>query len=514
MPPNLNVAKKTMKENKYILLIYPRVGPYGYVFKDLPLSLLHLSSVAVSKGYEIKIFDQRISKYWESDLADLLDKNPLFAGLSVMSGYPIKYALQITKFIKKINKNIPIVWGGIHPTLLPEQTLKNESIDTVVRGDGENTLIELAEHFNGKKDINQIAGISYRNGNKIINNNDAPPLDLNIMPEIPYHLVDINKYFRVGFKEKTFSLLTSRYCPHKCTFCYSPSVGKNRWTGESAENIIKKISFIVETYKPDSITFLDDDFFVSIKKIKELFDVIYAKKVSDNVGIWKKLTFDFRGVRVDELSRMDDDFLQLLCNIGGKHLHIGAESGSQRMLNLMNKKITVEQTLMVNLKLRNFPSLIPSYNFFSGLPTETFDDLMASARLILQLIEENPFCQIVGFAQFTPWPGTELYNMSIKHGFVNPKNLEEWAEIDDANNARKLPWLSKKFVRKIELMYIAAFFIDNKASNIFRKNNFFGFCFYILFFIYKPIAKMRFAYRSNFFPLESFLMNKFILNIK
>ncbi|HPG30013.1 MAG TPA: radical SAM protein [bacterium] len=493
--------------NKKILLIYPESGPYGFVFKDLPLSLLHLSSVCVKEGYAVKILDQRIitKKDWIKKLYFELDNKPLFAGISVMSGYPIKYALDITKTIKNYSHGIKVTWGGIHPSILPEQTLANTNIDFVVRKCGETALIELSEYLNGLRNIESVKGLSYKSNGKYMHNEDSPPLNLNAIPEIPYNLVNVDDYYRIGLKEKTFSLLTSRYCPHECSFCYSPIYGERKWVSQTPEKIFQKIKFAVENFKPSNITFIDDDFFVNLQNVKILFEKIIEIKNNEDSGLWKKLTFNFRGVRVDELDKMDDSFFNLLTNIGGKYLHIGAESGSDRILSLMKKKIKAEQTLAINRKLRKYDKLIPSYNFFSGIPTETYEELLASGNLVLQLVKENPRAQIVGFAQYTPWPGTELYYLGIKHGFREPQSLEEWSEIDDAENAAKLPWLSKKFIRKIELMYFASFFIDNKIKNMFDKKNFFGAIFYIFSIIYKPIAKFRFSAKTNFLPIESIL---------
>ena len=273
----------------------------------------------------------------------------------------------------------------------------------------------------------------------------------------------------------------------------------------SLERTVAVLTDVVARFRPDNITFIDDDFFIDIPKVKKILAYILERKAADPGGVWGKLTFNFRGVRVDELDRADDDFFDLLVRADTRHMHIGAESGSQRMLELMKKKITVEQTIRVNRRLVRYPALIPSYNFFSGLPTETYADLLASGRLILQLVRENPYCQIVGFAQFTPWPGSEMYKLAVQHGFSEPQSLEEWGGIDDADNARKLPWLEPRFVRKIELMYTAAIFVDRKIVRMTDGHTLAGMLYRLAYYLYHPIARYRFTGGPNLLPVEAWL---------
>ena len=131
-----------MKDNPRIILIFPKSGMYGKIINDLPLSLIYASSIINNKGIEVTIIDQRVEKSWKQKLLYELQQKPVLAAISVMTGSPIINALEISKIIKK-NYNKPVIWGGIHPTILPEQTLANPYIDIVVRGEGEETLLNL-----------------------------------------------------------------------------------------------------------------------------------------------------------------------------------------------------------------------------------------------------------------------------------------------------------------------------------------------------------------------------------
>lgn len=478
-----------------VIMVYPKAGTYGIIFKDLPLSLICASTILYNKGYEIKIIDQRIDKNWEKNLKKELDKNPLLVATSAMTGQPIKYALEISKFTKE-NSKIPVVWGGIHPTILPEQTLKNKYIDIIVRGEGEEIFYNLVKSLKNKEDISKIKGISYKKNGKIYHNVDAPAMNLDKLPQIPYGLVDVNKYIRNGWDEKIFSIQTSRGCPHRCGFCFSPAYSNRYWRGESVKKVMEHLRFIREKYNPDYIYFADNDFFVNMERAKELFIEIKKEKID--------VIFGHRGLRIDEIKRMDNDFLKLMQDIGTRELHMGAESGSQRILDIMKKDMDVRDITLVNRRLIKFPGLLPFYNFFSGVPTETKEDIKKSTDLMLKILKENPRAQVQSFNQFTPYPGTSLYNLAKEYGFKEPTELEQWIDFDQGDSAKNCPWINKDRQKLMDMLYFTSFFIDKKMMHLNSKRLRFT-LFRMLSNTYRPVARFRFKNHLTAFPIEVML---------
>lgn len=467
---------------KYILLIFPKLGPYDNVIRDMPLSLIYASRVARKNGFDIRVIDQRVCGNWQDVLATELKKGPVLAGLSVMTGSPIHYALEISRFIKD-NSKVPIVWGGIHPTIMPDQTLENAYIDIIARGDGEFTLYELAEALYNKADISKVKGISFKSGGKMMHVAPRPRTDESLMPLPDYDLVDFRNYMRFESKERYFSLLTSLGCPHRCGFCYNQSFDKNKWQADPVERTIEHLRLIREKYDPTYISVIDSDFFVDLNRARKIFGLV------DELG-WK-LNFGFRGVRVDDMTRSDDKLLGLMERLGVKHLHIGAESGSQRILDLMRKDIKVEQTVDVNRRLKRFSGIIPTYNFFSGVPTETDEDIKLSTDLIIKLLKDNPNCLITSYNQFTPYPGTNLFDLSLEHGLKPPRKLEEWADFDQKDFATKSPWMTKPRKKLLDMLYITTFFVDNKIPSLFSSNRLKYRILRFLSVLYRPFARFR-----------------------
>lgn len=484
-----------------ILLVYPKAGFYDQFIQDLPLSLIYAAQVCYGRGYKIKIIDQRIETDWKKAILSSLSDELLFVGISVMTGKPIFHALEISRFVKE-NSNIPTVWGGIHPTIEPETTLANNYINMIVRGRGEEILYELAESLEGKNFYRSrdIEGLSYKeNGKSII----KPPKRTrkkirdgkSSFP--PYDLVNVDNYFRFSKDNRVFSLITSFGCPHDCAFCYSPSFSGKTWEPETVQETIVHIEFILNKYRPNYISIIDNDFFVSLPRAKRIFEEV--KKLKFDVS------FGFRGTRIDELVKMDDNFLGLMQDIGVKHLHIGAESGSQKILDLYSKKIRVEQILEVNKILSKFREITPTYNFFAGIPTETEDDLRQTTSLIMRLLEDNPQAQITGFDQFTPYPGSKLFEFSVENGFIPPKTLEEWIHFDEDDCSKNLPWTNKKRRKLLNVLGFASVFIDKKIENNFNSKKFRFVVFRIFPLLYRSIARFRFKHLSSFFPVEIWL---------
>lgn len=485
-----------------LLLIYPRLGIYDRVVQDMPLSLIYAARIAQRKGFSVTIIDQRLTPDWQGLIQDELKKAPLLAGISVMTGRPIASALEISKFIKD-NSSVPVVWGGIHPTILPEQTLANKYIDIVVRGEGEIVLSRLAEALLRRDNsLAAIPGISFKQNNRIMHNPAGLPTDFNELPLPDYALVHFNEYTRFNSDERYFSLITSNGCPHRCGFCYSVSYDKRKWLPEPVERTIEHMEVALNRHHPTYFSVIDSDFFVDPGRVYKLFELIEKKG-------WK-LKYGFRGARVDDLFKIDERLFSLMQSLGVKHLQIGAESGSQRMLDLMQKDIRVEDTIELNRRLRKYSGIIPAYNFFSGIPTETEDDIKLSTNLIMRLIKENPHCLITAYNQFTPYPGTALFDLAVKYGLKPPEALEEWIEFDQSSFASRCPWLSEKRKTLLDMLYVTTLFVDRKVTSLFTSRRLLYKILRILALLYYPLAKFRLRHHCTLFFLEGKL--KRILN--
>lgn len=486
-----------------IVLIYPQLGSFDNIVCDIPLSLIYAAVDSVKSGFAVKILDLRVDlDDWKSKLNQYIEDDASLIGISVMTGNPIKTSLEISKYIKS-QYSVPIVWGGAHPTILPEETLKNQYIDYVIRDFGSKSLCDLISHLkHGDIKKTDIIGLAYKEDGRVQMN---PPLCAFEMPDfrdLPYQLVDMNsdKYNRLSNGEFLIPIFTAFGCPYKCSFCMSPAVYKKikgkKWAPYDLEEVFQHIDSLMDKYCFKRLQIYDDDSFVDLDRLHKFLSGYIER------GFHEKLVLDFRGARINELDKMDDDFYALMVKANVELLAIGAESGSPATLKKMNKGITVEQTIRVNQKFAKHPTLKPHYNFFCGVPGETYEDLLKTKELILILVRDNPHCYIGVGADWKPLPGSEMTELAVEEFNLNlPSSLEEWALIDSFDAIKLVhPWYTTRMNNMIMLLQLSGMFLDKRFKD-YRKD--FGFVLgntvYLLSLLYKPILRLRL--RFNFASL-------------
>jgi anaerobic magnesium-protoporphyrin IX monomethyl ester cyclase len=212
-----------------ILLVNPTTS-YQAGFRKyavFPYGILFLAAVLEKAGHNVTIYDNNIDSRKPEDFVSV---NANLIGFSVLTGRSIGNAIDQSKVFKEIFPRASIVWGGVHPSLMPEQTVAEPFIDYVVVGEGEYTLLELVNHLEeGKPGLHSIQGLVFKQGDIIIKNDPRPFIkNLNELPDPAWHLVDIKQYSAI-------TLNTSRGCPFRCTFCYNQTFNKGRRADFSAE---------------------------------------------------------------------------------------------------------------------------------------------------------------------------------------------------------------------------------------------------------------------------------------
>ena len=496
-----------------ILLIYPKLGSTDALIRDLPLSLLYVAVDSIKAGFDVKIIDLRFrEKAWEDLIRQELTEDTILVGISVMTGSPIKCALEVTELVKMKDRSIPVVWGGPHPTVEPDTTLKNENIDFLIKGYGSESLCSLAAELrNSTSNLSAIEGLSYRSEGEIRHNPIKCNHEIPAHADIPYHLIDIdwNKFSRFDGEERIFPVFTSLGCNYNCGFCISPTIYskmQKRWVTYKIEDVVSHIEFVMEKYGASYISFYDDDSFHDLDRMRELFEEIKKKQPG--------LTMGFRGARINEIDKMDTSFLELMQEAGVRHMQIGVESGSPKILKLMHKGINVEQIIRVNKKLSQFPKLRPLYNIMAGVPGETLEDLKMTKDLMLILIKDNPYCLTGAVADFKPIPGSEFFQSSLEHGLQPPQTLEQWSEYDTFDTYISHPWYEKSFKSYINMMQVTSYFIDDKITKEIISKRLAYRLARLAARLYKPIALFRLKKNITGFLVEYKLMGLFFFILR
>ncbi len=491
------------KMSKRVVLVYPQhaTGWQAQPRVELPFGLLCIATPADRAGYQVKIIDQRIEPNWRSILIKELEYDPICIGITSMTGPQLRYALEISRIAKKYG-NAPVVWGGVHPTILPEQTLKNEYIDIVVQGEGEETFLELVQTLKVNKPLSTVKGIWYKENGHIKHTAIRSFIDLNQHPPFSCHLIEPKKYIRTMFGIGNLSFFTSRGCPYQCTFCFNTVFNKRRWRSMDPDLAVQRIKEFVQRYNIKGLALFDSNFFADMDRGR----IILKGIIREDLDLFiSKIT-----IRVDTLSKMNEDDFALLERVGCRLLLIGVESGSERIRALLKKPINVPILLEINQSLKRL-SAVPYYAFMMGFPTETKEDLEESVSLAIRLLDENPNA-VKSFNIYTPFPGTELFDIAVKHGLNIPQRIEDWIPFNYRNLTQNAPWISKEMRKITEMLDFCSFFIGKRAFlQPYKKTHPLV---TLLCNLYAPFAKKRVEKLLYQFPIEVKLVKFFRIYAK
>ncbi len=395
----------------------------------LPLGILSVGSVLKKHGFEVELVN--INEKEINQAVDyIISKNPRYVGFSVMTGIQTEHSALMSKKIKE-KSNIPVLWGGIHSSLLPRQCLESEYIDYVIFGEGEETIIDFNRALKDKSSFDNILGLGYKKGSEIIVNSKRGLIGDLDQYRLDFSLVDLEKsIFKLDKYQRVIAYKTSRGCPFNCAFCYNYEFNQNRWRAWSIETVLEDINFLKEKYQIDAVKFYDDNFFVQKDRALEILRKINLPSHTE--------------IRIDAI---DDNLSRELKKMNSFDLLIGMESGSDRILKMIDKNISTDDIVRAaNVLSKN--GLRASYSTIVGLPTETNQEFNSTIDLMYKVYQIHPQARFT-LGAYLPYPGSKLYQFSIKHGFKPPEKTEDWGKIDRFRNRFDSPWVDANRVWRI-----------------------------------------------------------------
>jgi radical SAM superfamily enzyme YgiQ (UPF0313 family) len=416
-----------------VILFFPKTKPDNV----LPIALLKLASQITAKGYKVKIIDSRLDTDYRTTIERLI-KDALCVGISSMTGYTIEHSLKASRIVKELDKKVPVIWGGWHCSMLPGQTLQNEFVDIVVRGQGEAAIVEILDALRSGQGLQGIRGISYKDAKGgIIHNEDRPFQDIKDFEPVNFDLLDISKYITATpLGSRTIFWNTSQGCPYHCGFCSTPILYKSRWSSLSVERILKEIEILMERFDINGLVFAEDNFLADPNRVRKLCEGLIEKKLDIR---WST------DARIDSVIKLSDEFLSLLKKSGCVKLYLGAESGDQEILDLIDKYTRVEDTVAAAEKLHRH-GIIAELFLMVGFPLDPDRDLDMTLKLIREIKEKYPNHQATPFI-YTPYPGTKLFNLSVEKGLKAPQRLEDW--INWTMLTITTPWVDRAYLNKV-----------------------------------------------------------------
>jgi len=436
------------------------------VVAGIPIGLALLASVAEGKGHKVRILDIGLEHDPAGSLARAFEESAYdIAGLSCMS-VEFLGGLETAQSIRKLSPRTHIIFGGQHPTIMPEQSMKAECIDSICIGEGETVWSEVLSRLSAGQDLDGVEGLWFRRDGEIRRN---PPrndyVDVDAVPMAAYHLLDIERYFDIDFvrfptvDRHAIQLFTSRGCPYRCIYCHD-LFGK-KFRGRKPELVWEEMKFLHDTYGIREFMIEDDIFNMDLDRAKKICDLIIAS------GLKLGLQFG-NGVR---LERFDDELMRKMALAGTHHMAIAVESANDRIQKLIKK----------NLKLKRFNEVlgwarkyrIETLGFFMlGFPGET----VAEINQTIKFACESHFDEAL-FSIATPYAGTELNDLVRATGaFEGGSDVhDEWEGVvrvkSEEWDYKRLKWLQRKayFLFFLTRFRFAKILFKMKSPKMFRR---------------------------------------------
>lgn len=377
-----------------------------------PLSLAYIASVLRESGHSPRIVDSNLTQLPDMDDFDIVGITSLTSTYSS--------ALKLASRAKASGK--PVVLGGYHASFMDEEALSTGLVDYVVRGEGEYVMLELVKALERGEDVRDVKGISYMRGDELVRNEGADIVDdLDEMPVPARDLLPVRSYpMRLDGAPMT-SVITSRGCPYDCSFCAASRFCGTKWRARSPESVVDELKLLKRQFGFGAVSFVDDNFMLSPKRVSEICDGILKNRVGVN---WMALS------RADTIVK-EEALVEKMHRAGARILFLGIESGAQEVLDDYGKREDVELFHKAIDILRKY-NIRTWASFIIGAVEESKKMVKKTLELAKKL---DPY--VAQFSILTPYPGTALFD-SVKHRLLH----RNWSLFDGQHSVFRTEFLS------------------------------------------------------------------------
>jgi len=353
------------------------------------------------------------------------EREPDIVGISTLT-FSLIDSVKTARIVKKVSKSIPVVFGGIHVSLFPIETISLEEVDYAVVGEGEITFAELIENIGNTERLKTVKGLLFKENGRIIDTGPRPLIeDLDRLPFPARRLTSFQNFYSLNKKTLATTMITSRGCPYNCLFCIRPRFGR-KFRSRSPQNVVSELKECLSMGIGEFFIY-DDIFTISRQRVLDICDKIIDEGLEVE---WSVMT------RVD---RIDREMIKKMKRAGCTRIRYGIESGTTEILKVLRKGITLEQVREA-FRITKAEGISTVAYFMIGAPTETKQQIMETIRMARELN-----AAYTNFSIVTLYPGTDLYSLGLKRGILERDCWRHFSKNPRPNF--QLPLWEEKFTR-------------------------------------------------------------------
>jgi radical SAM superfamily enzyme YgiQ (UPF0313 family) len=403
-----------------------------------PLGILAVATPLLRAGYTIRLVDSTITPNYKQRVLEEV-KDALCLGVSLVTGPMIRETVEIARAVKAWNPDFPIILGGWHPSLLPKQTLEAPYVDYVVRGQGEESLLEIVQHIEQRAPVDLVPGIGFKRDGKVIFTTERPLKPIVDLPPKAYHLADFDAYEK-NCGRRWAMYISSLACPFNCSYCTNAGVYGRKWNALPAGQFVEETVDLTTRYGLEMLWVVDDNFLVDLDRARHIAEGLVRAGANFKWSIQATTNLTAR------LSRED---LQLLQRSGLHQVCQGAESGSKKVLKAMNKGFQDFESIYESAARCLEAGIRPSFNIIFAYPGEGKKERRETVNFIMDACRRFPGAEFWTNI-FTPYPGAPVMDQAEELGIHVPSSFEGWADFFPRYTV--LPWLSGREHRRLQVM--------------------------------------------------------------
>ena len=424
-----------MKSSKKVVFFVPS---FSSIEATAPLGLLSISTPLLKAGYEVRIIDSTITPDYKKRILEEI-KDALCLGISVITGPMIRETVAVSKAIKAWNPEFPIILGGWHPSLLPGQTLEAPYVDIIVRAQGEESMLQIAERLRDGAPLNDVLGIGFKVDGKLHVTPERPLNTLDKMPEKAYHLADFDAYEKVCGRRWAM-YVSSLACPFNCSYCTNAGVYGRKWNALPVEQVVQDTVELTRRYRLELLWMADDNFLVDLDRALQIAEGLVRAKATFKWSVQATTNLTAR-LTIEELRLLRRSGLHQICQ--------GIETASPTVMKLMNKDFQELPDIYQSTERCVRAGVIPSFNIIFGYPGEGPKERKETVSFMMDVCRKFPGAEFWTNI-FTPYPGSPIFHQAAQLGIEVPRSLEGW--IDYFPRYTVLPWLNGKDHKRVQTM--------------------------------------------------------------